>query len=114
MGAPAANIDHRIGYLDEAELKRLQNAHVFHLCPSETEGFGHYLVEAMGIGAGTDGAFHLEETVPPKLDAILQLLLTPIDKCDREKRSINLLPFILDFVCCIKIFSIMPIDISLL
>lgn len=50
--------------------------------------------EAMGIGAGTDGAFHLEETVPPKLDAILQLLLTPIDKCDREKRSINLLPFI--------------------
>ncbi|PAV62411.1 hypothetical protein WR25_08556 [Diploscapter pachys] len=42
--------------------------------------------EAMGIGAGADGAFHLEETVPPKLDATLQLLLTPIDKCDKEKR----------------------------
>ena len=50
-GAPAANIEHRIGYLDEAELKRLQNAHLFHLCPSETEGFGHYVVEAMSVGA---------------------------------------------------------------
>ena len=52
-GAPAANIRHLIDYLDDAELKRLQNAHRFHLCPSETEGFGHYLVEAMGIGAVT-------------------------------------------------------------
>ncbi|MGH8232945.1 MAG: glycosyltransferase [Rhodanobacteraceae bacterium] len=50
-GAPAANIDHRIGYLDETELQHLQNAHTFHLCPSETEGFGHYIVEAMSVGA---------------------------------------------------------------
>lgn len=52
-GAPASNIRHLIDYLDDAELKRLQNQHRFHLCPSETEGFGHYLVEAMGIGAVT-------------------------------------------------------------
>ena len=50
-GAPAANIEHRIGYLDDAELKRLQNAHRFHLCPSATEGCGHYIVEAMSVGA---------------------------------------------------------------
>jgi glycosyltransferase involved in cell wall biosynthesis len=50
-GEPAENIVHRIDYIDEAELKRLQNASVFHVCCSETEGFGHYIVEAMGAGA---------------------------------------------------------------
>jgi len=52
-GPPAPNIEHRVDYLTDAELKRLQNAHRFHLCPSETEGFGHYLVEAMSVGAVT-------------------------------------------------------------
>ncbi|HKV66351.1 MAG TPA: glycosyltransferase [Rhodanobacteraceae bacterium] len=47
----ASNIDHRADYIGDDELKRIQNAHRFHLCPSETEGFGHYLVEAMGVGA---------------------------------------------------------------
>ena len=51
--APAPNIDHRIGHLADAELRRLQNVHRFHLCPSQTEGFGHYLVEAMSVGAVT-------------------------------------------------------------
>ena len=51
--APVANIDHRIDYLDDADLRRLQNEHLFHLCPSQTEGFGHYLMEALGIGAVT-------------------------------------------------------------
>lgn len=50
-GTPAANIVHRIDYVDDAELKRLQNAHAFHVCCSETEGFGHYIGEAMGVGA---------------------------------------------------------------
>ena len=50
-GTPAANIVHQIGYLDDAQLKQLQNTHRFHLCPSETEGYGHYLIEAMSVGA---------------------------------------------------------------
>ncbi len=54
----ASNIDHRIGYLDDDALRQLQNAHQFHICPSETEGFGHYLMEALSVGAvtlATDG-----------------------------------------------------------
>ncbi|MFT4257654.1 MAG: glycosyltransferase [Pseudoxanthomonas sp.] len=47
----AGNIEHRIDYIDRAELRRLQNQHLFHLCPSQAEGFGHYIVEALSVGA---------------------------------------------------------------
>ena len=39
------------GYLDDAEVGVLQNRHLFHLCPSETEGFGHHLIEGLSVGA---------------------------------------------------------------
>ncbi|MET0328550.1 MAG: glycosyltransferase [Luteimonas sp.] len=55
----AANVDHIVDYVDAAALRRMQNSHMFHLCPSETEGFGHYLFEGMAAGAvvlATDGA----------------------------------------------------------
>jgi len=57
-GASADNIDHRVGHVADAELRRLQNACRFHICPSEAEGFGHSLAEALGVGAiniTTDG-----------------------------------------------------------
>jgi glycosyltransferase involved in cell wall biosynthesis len=51
---PAApNIEARVAYLSDQELRRLQNESVFHLCLSLTEGWGHYIVEAMGVGAVT-------------------------------------------------------------
>ncbi|GLQ52469.1 glycosyltransferase [Dyella flava] len=40
-------------YLPEAELRRLHNANVFHLCPSQTEGYGHSLVESLSTGCVT-------------------------------------------------------------
>jgi glycosyltransferase involved in cell wall biosynthesis len=45
------NIHHVIGYLDEIELCKYLNNHNIHLCPSEAEGFGHIIVEALSTGA---------------------------------------------------------------
>ncbi|WP_159016976.1 glycosyltransferase [Cognatiluteimonas profundi] len=77
-GPPAHNIDHRIDYLDDATLRRLQNAHRFHLCPSEAEGFGHHLVEALGIGAvvlATDAA-PMNELVTPDRGLLIRVART--------------------------------------
>ena len=48
-----SNIRLVASYLDDGELRALQNRNLFHLCPSETEGFGHHLVEGMSCGAIT-------------------------------------------------------------
>jgi glycosyltransferase involved in cell wall biosynthesis len=64
----ASNIDHRIGHMHDREVRQLQNRHVFHACPSEMEGFGHSLMEAMSVGAvtlATDGA-PMNELVQPQ------------------------------------------------
>lgn len=37
--------------LPEKDFRTLQNSYGIQLCPSETEGFGHYLSEAMSVGA---------------------------------------------------------------
>ncbi len=49
----APNIRGYRDYLQDAQLRRLQNASRFHLCLSEAEGWGHYIVEALSIGAVT-------------------------------------------------------------
>jgi glycosyltransferase involved in cell wall biosynthesis len=49
----ASNIEYITKYLDEAVLCEYQNSHGIHLCPSEAEGFGHCIVEAMSCKAVT-------------------------------------------------------------
>jgi glycosyltransferase involved in cell wall biosynthesis len=51
--AAATNIVHKRGFLSDRDVRALQNAHRFHLCLSEAEGWGHYIVEAMSVGALT-------------------------------------------------------------
>ena len=51
IGELPANVTLLRDHLDDAAYRRLQNEHRFHLCPSQTEGYGHYLVEAMSCGA---------------------------------------------------------------
>jgi glycosyltransferase involved in cell wall biosynthesis len=47
----APNIAYQTRFLSDAELRLLQNRHSFHVCTSETEGWGHYIAEAQSTGA---------------------------------------------------------------
>jgi hypothetical protein len=47
----APNIRYESRFLDDGELRRIQNLNAFHLCLSETEGWGHYIGEAQSVGA---------------------------------------------------------------
>jgi hypothetical protein len=53
------NINFMIDRVPEDVLLSMQNASAVHVCPSETEGFGHYIMEAMstkGVVLTTDAA----------------------------------------------------------
>jgi hypothetical protein len=63
----APNIVYETRYLSDVALRTLQNRHLFHLCLSETEGWGHYIPEALSVAAvvlATDAAPMNEHVVP--------------------------------------------------
>lgn len=72
--ASAPNVAHVVDYIDDRELQRLQNANLFHLCCSETEGFGHYIVEGMSVGAVllTTDAPPMNELVAPERGLLVE------------------------------------------
>lgn len=45
------NIQLTVGYLTDADYRIRQNSYRFHLCPSNAEGFGHYINEALSCDA---------------------------------------------------------------
>ncbi len=70
----AGNVRLLTGYLDDRDLQRLQNAHRFHVCPSEAERFGHSIGEALSVGAVvlTTDAAPMNELVDADCGLILE------------------------------------------
>jgi glycosyltransferase involved in cell wall biosynthesis len=71
--AGAANICVQSRFLSDEALRMLQNSHRFHVCTSEAEGWGHYIVEAMSVGAVTltCDAPPMNELINPKRGVLL-------------------------------------------
>lgn len=69
-----ANMEFYLGFLDDAEHRRLAARHGIHLCASQMEGFGHHINEARALGAlvvTLDGA-PMNELVDPSSGLLIQ------------------------------------------
>ncbi len=82
----APNIRHVLERLDDAALRDLQNTIAIHLCPSEAEGFGHCIAEAMSCGALT-----LTTNAPPMNELITpeRGILVDYNRTHRQRSGAN-------------------------
>lgn len=78
--APAENIQIITERVEERALMKLQNESALHLCPSEAEGFGHVILEAMSTAA-----LVLTTDAPPMNEIITSRngLLVSVERSDR-------------------------------
>jgi len=74
------------GPVSEDKIIELQNTAGIHLCPSEAEGFGHYIVEALSVGAVV-----LTTNAPPMNEHIDESHGVLVDYQDTEKKNMGIL-----------------------
>jgi Glycosyl transferases group 1 len=79
----APNIKHVLERLDDAALRDLQNTVGIHLCPSEAEGFGHCIAEAMSCRALTltTNAPPMNELITPDRGILVNYHKTRKQRC---------------------------------
>ncbi len=65
----AENINHTVDYVSEKQIRKEQNKAMFHLCPTDYEGFGHFINEARSCKAVvvTTGAGPMKELVDGRI-----------------------------------------------
>ncbi|MDJ0691250.1 MAG: glycosyltransferase [Xenococcaceae cyanobacterium MO_188.B32] len=80
------NIEHIVEYVDDEVLAKYQNSYGVHLCPSEAEGFGHYIGEAMSCQAVT-----ITTDAPPMNELISSSrgILVNYHRTEKQKLGIN-------------------------
>lgn len=72
LAGKPANVDHVSAYLSDEQMRAVINQNLIHVLPSQMEGFGHILNEAMSVGAtvvttnappmNTLGTYHVKTT----------------------------------------------------
>lgn len=109
-GSPAANIVCLGEYLSDEAVRTIQNAHRFHVCTSEAEGWGHYIVEAMSVGAVTltCDAAPMNELVGPGRGLVVASHPGPIQNLVR----LSLFDEVALEVAVRKVMALVPAEVS--